>query len=210
VNQLYWRERPTYDRLTSAAERVRGEHRKLLAGKSADIQNAEKAHREAIRASVDTIRGLLQASGQVSSPATLLAVQETLEALPADERPGRLTKPLKPRGFEALSGVAIKPALRIVHGPTANPRLTAEQATGEDRGKEDRVNQRRLAKQRETEERKRKERQQQAEKELKAAEAAMLEAEDAVKYAEKALADVRAKRDEAVSHYQRARLRARE
>jgi hypothetical protein len=38
----------------------------------------------------------------------------------------------------------------------------------------------------------------------------MLRAEDAVKHAEKALAEARARRDEAVSEYQRARLRAHE
>ena len=49
-----------------------------------------------------------------------------------------------------------------------------------------------------------------SEKELKAAEAAMLRAEDAVKKAEKELAELKARRDEAVNDYQRARLRARE
>ena len=38
------------------------------------------------------------------------AVTETLDALPAaDEKPGRLTKPLKRMGFEALAGVAPAP-----------------------------------------------------------------------------------------------------
>jgi len=54
------------------------------------------------------------------------------------------------------------------------------------------------------------ERRREAEKALKTAEAAMLRAEEAVKKAEKALGDLREKRDEAVSEYQRARLRVHE
>ena len=204
VNQLYWQHRDVFDRLTKAAERLRGEHRKLLTGKASDIRDSEKAHRDAIREAVDHIKQVLQSAGHAASDQTLTAVQETLEALPTGERPGRLTKPLKPLGFEALAGVAIspsaKPALRVVK-PSGKP---------QDESKPDPKRERELAKQREKEERERKERQRQAEKELKAAEAAMLRAEEAVKKAEKSLAELRAARDEAVSEYQRARLRAHE
>jgi hypothetical protein len=210
VNQLYWKERPTYDRLVKAVERLRGEHRKLLSGKSSDIRDAEKSHRDVIREAIDSIRDLLEAAGQSLSPATLTAVQETLEALPASDAPGRLTRPLKPLGFEALSGVAIKPALRVVERPPAKetPRKAEESAPRDT--KKDRAREQQLAKQREKEEQERKERQREAERELKRAEAAMLRAEEAVKKAEKALGELRAARDEAVSEYQRARLRAHE
>jgi hypothetical protein len=210
VNQLFWKERAAYDRLVKAAERLRGEHRKLLSGKASDIREAEQSHREALRHAVDMIKSLLEGAGQAQSPATLTAVQETLEALPAGDSPGRLTRPLKPLGFEALSGVAIKPGLRIVDKPT---RAAPKQDAGEETpapSAADRARERQLAKQREKEERERKERQREAERELKAAEAAMLKAEEAVKRAEKALSDARAQRDEAVREYQRARLKARE
>jgi hypothetical protein len=211
VNQLYWQQKATFDRLLKAAERLRGEHRKLLAGKSSDVREAESAHREAIRDSLDRVRSLLTGAGQAPSPATLNAVQETLEALPSGEQHGRLVRPLKPLGFEALSGVSIKPNLRVLEKPRAK-------ASGDDdesgaartATKVDRVAERRLAKQREKEERERKERQREAERTLKAAEGTMLRAEDAVKKAEKALMELRAERDKAVSEYQRARLRAHE
>jgi hypothetical protein len=208
VNQLYWRERALFDRLTKAAERLRSEHRKMLAGKSTDLRDVEGTHRGVVREAVDTIRGLLTEADQALSPATLGAVQETLEALPSEEFAGRLTRPLEPLGFEALSGVTIKPSLRIVaKSPVAAKveREDAQPASAADRRK-----QRELAKQREKEEQERKERQRAAEKALKVAEAAMLGAEDAVKKAEKALAELRAARDEAVNEYQRARLRAHE
>jgi hypothetical protein len=205
VNQLYWQHRADYDRLAKAAERLRGEHRKLLAGKSSDIRDAEKAHRDAVRGAVDQIKTLFKEGGHAATDQTLNAVQETLEALPASDPPGRLVRPLKPLGFEALAGVSIspsaKPQLRVVK--TEKQAETA--GTPPDAKRE-----RELAKQREKEERERKERQRQAQQELKAAEAAMLRAEDAVKKAEKKLGELRAERDAAVSEYQRARLRAHE
>jgi hypothetical protein len=205
VNQLYWHHRADYDRLVKAAERLRGEHRKLLAGKASDIREPEKLHRDAIRAASDRIRAVLEQAGHPASDQTMTAVQETLEALPAAEHVGRLTRPLKPLGFEALAGMSIspstRPALRVV--PRASPR-DDEAKPRDARGERER------AKQREKEDREKKERQREAERELKAAEAAMLRAEDAVKKAEKTLSDLRADRDRAVSEYQRARLRARE
>jgi hypothetical protein len=216
VNQLYWRERPVFDRLVKASQLLRGEHRKLISGKSSDIREAEKAHRDAIRESVDRIKRVLEDGGHTTSDATMTAVQETLEALPSSERPGRLTRPLKPLGFEALAGVAIKPAAA---GSRPQPSTASRQTSGEREGPgslklvksaAEQKRERELAKRREQEERERKERQRQAQQELKAAEAAMLRAEDAVKKAEKALGELRAARDEAVSEYQRARLRAHE
>jgi hypothetical protein len=204
VNQLYWQYRDDYERLTRASEHLRREHRKVLSGKSSDLREGERAHREAVRQATDRIRNLLREGGHAASDQTLAAVQETLEALPAGERPGRLTRPLKPLGFEALAGVTISPTprrqLRVVP-----PRTATETPAPRDAKRE-----RELARQRAREECERKERQREAEKALKAAEAAMLRAEDAVKQAEKALAEARARRDEAVSEYQRARLRAHE
>ena len=206
VNQLYWQQRPVYDRLTRSAEQLRAEHRKLLAGKSSDIRETEKTHRNAVREAVDHIKSILKDGGHATSDQTMNAVQETLEALPSTDRPGRLTRPLKPMGFEALSGVTVKPALRVVPRPSTPPVSARDKSSSESDVKRERE----LAKQREQEERERKERQREAARELKAAEAAMLRAEEAVKKAEKTLAEVRAARDEAVSEYQRARLRARE
>jgi hypothetical protein len=228
VNQLYWKERRTYDRLTATAEQLRAEHRRLLTGKSADIRAVEQTHREAVRAALDSVKRVLHEGGHAATEATLTAVQETLEALPSDDAPGRLVKPLKPRGFEALAGLpqasgprgqapgprtqapgprgqapGARPQAPGTRPQAASPLKLVKSASDEKRERED-------AKRREREERERKERQKEAEKELKAAEATMLRAEDAVKKAEKALGELRAARDEAVSEYQRARLRARE
>lgn len=207
VNQLYWHQRTTWDRLLAASERLRAEHRKLLAGKSSDIRDAEKAHRESIRAALETIKRLLTTDRQATTPATLTSVQETLEALPAADAPGRLTRPLKPMGFEALAGVTVRAGLKIV--PKVEQREPAHPSDETPRDKERaKTREKELSKAREQEEKARKQRQLENDNALKAAEAAMLRAEDAVKKAEKALKDLRGERDAAVSEYQRARLRA--
>jgi DNA repair exonuclease SbcCD ATPase subunit len=108
VNQLYWHERDVYDRVVEASEHSRDEHRKMLAGKSADVREAEQVHRDAIRAATEKVRTLLSKGGQSATPQTMTAVAETLEALPTDDPPGRLSRPMKPLGFAALSGVPIK------------------------------------------------------------------------------------------------------
>jgi DNA repair exonuclease SbcCD ATPase subunit len=109
VNQLYWHERAHYDRLVKVSEESREAHRNVLAGKPADVRSAEKAHREAIREVTDKIREILSAGGQATTAQTMTAVAETLEALPTDDPAGRLSRPLKPLGFAALSGVPVRP-----------------------------------------------------------------------------------------------------
>jgi uncharacterized coiled-coil DUF342 family protein len=106
VNQLYWQKRAVYDELVEAAERLRTTHRSLLEGKSVDLHAAEDAHRNTVKSAQQAIRTILAQAGESQSPANITAIAETLEALPsADETPGRLTRPLKRMGFEALAGV---------------------------------------------------------------------------------------------------------
>ena len=105
VNQLFWKKRKTFDRLIDAAKRLRAEHGRQLSGKAAEVEASEQRHREALRAATDDIRDLLQAAGEQDTPATMLAVTETLHGLPGRDDHGRLVKPLKPLGFEALAGL---------------------------------------------------------------------------------------------------------
>src|SRR5262245_21316250 len=128
VNQLYWQRRKVFDRLIAAAGRVRTAHGRMLTGRAADVAEAETAHAAAVKESVEQIREILRAAGDAESPATIVAVQETLQALPADdEPPGRLTRPLKPKGFEALAGLVPASGLRAfkVVGPRAPSRAPA-------------------------------------------------------------------------------------
>jgi hypothetical protein len=116
VNQLHWQRAAVLDRLIGAAESMRTQHTQALAGKAADVRAAEQAHRDAVREALAAARDLLTAAGHPATPATLDAIRETLQALPSPEANGRLVRPLAPRGFEALAGLAVtaRPPLRVV------------------------------------------------------------------------------------------------
>ena len=108
VNQLYWQRRPTYEALIRTANAMRQMHAQMLSGRKADVAKAEAEHREAVRAATQAIRELTQAAGESVSGATMEAVSETLQALPSDDAPGRLTRPLKPLGFGVLMTIGVK------------------------------------------------------------------------------------------------------
>jgi len=124
VNQLYWRHRAEYTRLIAASEALRGVQRRQLAGKGADVPAAEAAHDDARRALMDRARDVLRLAGDTASPVTMTGVSETLMALPADERPGRLTRSLKPLGFQALLGMMAGTPL------SSSPAARASSSTG--------------------------------------------------------------------------------
>jgi hypothetical protein len=119
VNQLFWQRRKTYDRLISASDRLRAAHGGMLSGQRIDLSKAEQEHRDALKAAMDDVRQLMTEAGEKPTPATLTAANETLQALPhPTETAGRLVRPLKPLGFEALSS--------LLEGALASPRRTAE------------------------------------------------------------------------------------
>jgi uncharacterized protein YhaN len=126
VNQLFWGKRAVFDRLIAAARARRAEHGRLLSGKKADVDSAERAHAAALRAASDEVRAILASTGSEGSAVTLDAAIETLQALPGSARPGRLTKPLKLAGFEALAGLVpsnarARRALSPAHPPAPQP-----------------------------------------------------------------------------------------
>lgn len=201
VNQLYWQHRPTYDRLTKASDRLRAEHRKLLAGKASDIRDAETAHREAVGEAGEKVKGVLTAGGETASPATMMAVTETLQSLPGADAPGRLSRPLKPMGFEALAGVGVRPSqippnLRVVETPAALSKRDV--AREKQREKEEKERQHRAEKER-----------REAQAEVARTEAVVKRARAAVEQAEAALETRRGELAKATTAQQRARLRAR-
>lgn len=114
VNQLFWKRRKIFDRLIEAARKVRVEHGRQLSGKGAEVEVTESRHREAMKAATDEIRALLKAAGEQDTPATMVAVSETLQGLPGHENQyGRLSRPLKPQGFEALAGLVSRSGATI-------------------------------------------------------------------------------------------------
>ena len=107
VNQLYWRERKTYDEVIKAAERMRAVYKQMLAGKSVDVRGAEDIHQEALKEAKQAARRILEEGGHPNPDTVMMPIAETLDALPGEEPPGRLTKPLRRMGFNVLEGVPI-------------------------------------------------------------------------------------------------------
>jgi hypothetical protein len=107
VNQLYWRDRPTYNALVDASEKLRTAHRAALSGQKADIRKVELVHRAALDKAVSKAIALVeQSQGNISDPARD-TIRKALAALPTDEAPGRMTHAPEAAGFSLLTGIKI-------------------------------------------------------------------------------------------------------
>jgi hypothetical protein len=137
ANQLHWQKRAVYDRLVRSARALRQAHLGRLSGKGGAVDEAERAHAEAVRAAMDEVRVLLAAAGDPATPATLAAVLETLQALPSTDPPGQLVRALRPQGFEALAALGrAAPPLRAVpaaRGRDERPSAPAPEPTSSTR-----------------------------------------------------------------------------
>jgi hypothetical protein len=134
VNQLYWRDRRTWDALVDAAQNLRRTHTAVLSGMSGDVRAAGSAHDEAVHDALKSTLRLLDEAGHPATDAVRQSVLNTLRALPADEPPGRLTRALQPGGFEMLAGLSVGgPARKETEG-TKGDRRQPKEATKGDRG----------------------------------------------------------------------------
>ena len=199
VNQLFWRDRQVVDALVRASEALRAEHRKLLAGKAADVRRAETVHRDALRDARDAVRRILDAGGQPSSPATLAAVTETLQALPAGgaaraAHASAQARRLRGAGRRQVQRHAAGAACRAIARRAVPEGCTGRQA----REKQAREEQRRAEQEARA-----------AQAEVARTEAAVKRARAAVEKAEQQVDRLRAALEEARTAHQRARLRAR-
>ncbi len=110
INQLYWKDRPTYKALVDASERLRTAHRAVLGGKKVDLRKPDEVHRAALeRAASKAVSHLERAAGRVSDQARD-TIRRTLATLPTDEQEGRLTREPEPAGFSLFAGVKPKAA----------------------------------------------------------------------------------------------------
>jgi hypothetical protein len=121
VNQLYWRDRKTYDRLMQAGAALRSAQIAALKGRAADIRTATETHRTAVGEAVKSAVSLAAAQGSHPAADQLARMLEAISLSPsAPEPPGRLTELVQPSGFEALAGVTpaasvFKPAAASGH-----------------------------------------------------------------------------------------------
>jgi hypothetical protein len=121
INQAYWNDPKSFERLISVGERFRQAQAAQLAGKRVNMADTLEARREAVTELHQRVTGLLKEARHPASPDMMRRVTATLEALaaygthPDAPRAGRLTGDLEPPGFEALSALA-PPA-----GPSGKP-----------------------------------------------------------------------------------------
>jgi len=135
VSQVYWRARPVHDRLAKTGAALRAAQVVALRGQPADVRGAAEAHRKLVAEAVAEASRLASAAGAHPSVEELARMFEAVSLrLDLPDPPGRLAKTLAPPGFEALAGVAIKPAaharsasaVAAVSRPTAvSPALAA-------------------------------------------------------------------------------------
>jgi hypothetical protein len=210
VNQLFWHRRPVIENLVKAAEAVRIEHGKTLAGKAADIRAAEQAHRDAVKDALAEARTALGEAGHPLTAATLDAVRDTLQVLPSPEANGRLTRPLAPQGFAALAGFTVAPGradLRVVPprtqaaGSAVKTDAVKTDAVDDDAEAEAEAARARAKREAERAER---ERRKAAEKALESARAALQRADIALDDAERVAKKRRAERDLAAAAHEKA------
>jgi hypothetical protein len=127
VNQLYWKNRRTWDALVDAAENLRRVNKAVLAGRSGDVRAAGAAHDAAVHDALQATLEQLTGAGHPATEATRQAVLNTLRALPADDPPGRLARVLQPGGFEMLAGLTVAgPARKETKGTKEDRDQTKE------------------------------------------------------------------------------------
>lgn len=121
LNQVYWHDRGTFDRMLRAGDALRRVQQQMSAGRAADARDAMSARQSAVQDVVERAMSFLRDSGQVVSPATrqrLVTTADAMAAYGSDTRgymPGRLTSDLEAPGFAALATLGT-PSLRLVGG----------------------------------------------------------------------------------------------
>jgi hypothetical protein len=105
INQLYWHNKPTYQALVDASEKLRAAHRAALSGRATDTRKAGELHKTTLEKAFAQSIGAAEKKGVHTTDAVRDTVRRTLAALPTDEAPGRITREPPPAGFSLLTGI---------------------------------------------------------------------------------------------------------
>jgi hypothetical protein len=119
INQLFWHDAPTYNALIDAAEKLRAAHRLALSGRKADMRKPDHLHRTTVEKAFAKSIGLAEKRGVRLTDSVRETIRRTLAALPGGEAAGRLTRPPEPAGFSLLTGVKILPESKV-QSPRSN------------------------------------------------------------------------------------------
>ena len=128
VNQLYWRDRPAWDRLMKSGAALRTAQIAALEGKKADVRKASEAHRKSLAEAVERATQLAAEHDAKPGADPLVRMLEALSISAAPlPHPGRLTDVIQPAGFEALTGVTPQaPPPSAKRGETAAKGITTQ------------------------------------------------------------------------------------
>jgi hypothetical protein len=162
INQLHWEDAPTYRALIDAAEKLRATHRSALSGRNADTRKADELHRTTVDKAFAKALRIAEKHGIRVTDTVRDAIRRTVSALPGDEPAGRLTRAPEPAGFSLLTGIKV-PA-------SPKPRVVRM-------SREERERQRRAEQEKKEAERKAREEQAARDREIKKAEQALRDAE---------------------------------
>jgi len=218
INQLFSRDRDTYDRLIGASGDLRAAHAAVLAGKHGDVRSAGKSHEEAIDSALKATVAILSDAGQPVTDATRQAIATTLRALPGVEPPGQLTKTLQPGGFEMLAGLPVQnktgrptvvPKPASAPPPSQSAPVKKADAVAERRAKEAAAEAERQVRLAEHAMRREEFEAARAAREAEKADKAVDAAREAVKEAQEMLADAERAAEQAVKSKEAAEKRAR-
>jgi hypothetical protein len=146
VNQLARTQRKDAERLINAAEQLQEAQQRVLAGKSSsgELARAGVEQSEAIRGLMAKAPGMLDSRGHSPTDATLEKAEQTLRAVPLDERAreefanGRLTREHRATGFGLLDAdVAAAAAVSAISAAPAKTKR--ERAPGPAKPKPDKA-----------------------------------------------------------------------
>jgi hypothetical protein len=130
INQLYWRDRSAWDRLTKSGAALRTAQIAALEGKKTDVRKAGEVHRKALAEAVERATELAADHDAKPGAEPLARMLEALSISAAPlPNPGRLTDVVQPAGFEALTGVtpSAVPASSSPRRHEATPKTSATQ-----------------------------------------------------------------------------------
>jgi hypothetical protein len=108
LNQLFWKARPTYERLMKSGDALRSAQIAALEGRRGDVRRASETHRKALADALREATRLADTERLRPAPDDMARMLEALSlAATHPGQPGRLTELVQPAGFEALAGVPV-------------------------------------------------------------------------------------------------------
>ncbi len=186
INQLYWRDAPTYKALIDASEKLRAAHRSALAGRNADTRKADELHKATVEKAFAKAVADAEKNGHRLTDTVRDAVRRTLAALPTEEPAGRITREPPAAGFSLLTGIAP----RTIEPEKTTPAAQTRKPSAEELRRQ-KVAEQQAERARKEGERKARQAEEKARKEREKREREIEKAEQALREAERRLAELK-------------------